>query len=69
VQIAMKKRGGKMNKNRRFVCKFHFVDWHQISFGLSIDLLSPNLEIHLPFGFIKLGWEYPLIFKNGRWQK
>ena len=28
-----------------------------ISLGVSLDLRSPNIEIHLPFGFIKIGWE------------
>jgi hypothetical protein len=41
---------------RRFIFFFWFVSWHAISLGISIDLFGPNLEVHLPFGFIKLGW-------------
>jgi len=42
--------------DRKFVCYFHFVSWWDISFGVSIDLVSPHLDIHLPFGFIRVGW-------------
>ena len=39
----------------RYVCYFHFVEWYCISLGLHLDLRTPNLEIHLPFGFIRIG--------------
>lgn len=42
--------------DRRFVAFVHFVP-ENISLGVTIDYLSPNLEIHLPFCFIKLGWQ------------
>lgn len=42
--------------DRQFECSIRFVDWWQISCGITIDLRSPNLEIHLPLIFIKLGW-------------
>lgn len=32
-----------------------FVGWTCISFGFHIDVGSPNIEIHLPFGFIRIG--------------
>lgn len=42
---------------KKFVCLWHFVGWELISIGISIDLNSPNIEIHLPFGFIRIGME------------
>ncbi len=41
---------------RHFCCFFGFIGWDNISLGLNIDLLKPNIEIHIPFGFIKIGW-------------
>ena len=40
---------------RRFVMYFFFVGWDCISFGFHICVSLPNIEIHLPFGFIKIG--------------
>ena len=48
------------NSERRgshFVCYFHFVAWDCISLGLHVCFSAPNIEIHLPFGFIRIGWE------------
>jgi len=38
------------------ICYFFFVGWWALSLGLHVDLASPNLEIHIPFGFIRIGW-------------
>lgn len=46
---------------RRSVCCLHFVDWWQISFGVSVDFRSPNFELHLPFCFFKVGWEVDIV--------
>lgn len=43
-------------RERQFVCFFNFLGLHQISLGISVDLTSPNIEIHVPFGFLKIGW-------------
>lgn len=43
--------------NRQFVCFFHFTNWGHISFGLHLHLPSPNLEIHIPFGFFRIGFQ------------
>ena len=40
---------------KRFVAYFWFIDWCNISMGISLYLSAPNIEIHLPFGFIKIG--------------
>lgn len=36
-------------------CYFWFVGWDCISFGLHVCLGAPNIEIHLPFGFLRIG--------------
>ncbi|TCD15154.1 hypothetical protein [Oricola cellulosilytica] len=40
----------------RFQCYFWFVGWWAISFGFHASLRDPNVEIHLPFGFVRIGW-------------
>lgn len=42
-------------KRKSFVIYWHFVEWSCISIGINVDVRSPNIEIHLPFGFIKIG--------------
>ena len=43
-------------KKREFVCYWWFVGWDCFSLGFHISLMSPNIEIHLPFGFFRIGW-------------
>lgn len=43
-------------RTRKFVAYFWFVDWHCLSLGLHIGLDGPHIEIHLPFGFLRIGW-------------
>ena len=40
---------------RQFVAYFHVTGWH-INLGVHFCMESPNVEIHLPFGFVRLGW-------------
>ena len=42
-------------QNKSFDFYFFFVGWEDISLGLNICLRKPNIEIHIPFGFIKVG--------------
>lgn len=42
---------------RRFVCYLWFVGWDCISLGLHVCWSQPNIEIHLPFCFIRFGWK------------
>lgn len=42
--------------NRRFVAVWHFLSAKHIQLGFHLHLTSPNIEIHLPFGFIRIGW-------------
>ena len=51
------KKQEKIKITRQFVCFFHFVSWFSVSFGFSLYFKGPNLEIHIPFGFIKIGFE------------
>lgn len=39
----------------RFVTYFWFVGWDCVSLGAHICVSKPNIEIHLPFGFIRIG--------------
>ena len=44
-------------KGRYFVAYYWFVGWWTpINIGFHLDFHSPNIEIHLPFGFIRIGW-------------
>ena len=43
------------NNEGKFVCYFYFITWEHISLGVHIHLGKPNIEIHLPFGFIRVG--------------
>ena len=42
---------------RKFVAYFWFVDWGCFSLGFHICITKPNIEIHLPFGFFRIGWD------------
>lgn len=41
---------------RQFIAYFFFVGWDCISVGFHVCLTAPNVEIHLPFGFLRIGW-------------
>jgi hypothetical protein len=41
----------------KFVCYFYFVSWKCLSVGVSVCLKPLNVELHLPFGFIRVGWD------------
>lgn len=40
---------------QRFVCYFWFVSWGSISLGLHLSLDPLNVEVHVPFGFFRIG--------------
>jgi hypothetical protein len=42
--------------SRKFACEFHFIAWTEISFGVNFGIGGPNFEIHVPFGFFRIGW-------------
>jgi len=41
---------------RRFQAFYHFVSWADLSLGINISVDGPNIEIHVPFGFFRVGW-------------
>lgn len=43
--------------HRRFVCYLHFTGMNCIQFGVHLCWISPNIEVHLPFCFIRIGWQ------------
>ncbi len=53
---AFIKRPSEIVLARKKVAYFHFVAWDCISFGLHVSLTCPNVEIHVPFGFFRIGW-------------
>jgi hypothetical protein len=46
-----------VERERRFVCRFHFVGWWAFSLGFHISVKHPNIELHVPFGLFKIGWD------------
>lgn len=45
-----------MKLKRYFVAYYYFIQFDYISLGIHFYLSGPNIEIHLPFGFIRIGW-------------
>lgn len=65
----------------RFICFFHYLGLWSWQLGLNVYARAPNLELHVPFGFFKIGWESNIDrvevedkyirtigFQHGRWQ-
>ncbi len=40
---------------KRFIAYFWHSDWWHFSLGLHIDVSIPNIEIHVPTGFFRIG--------------
>jgi len=40
---------------RRFICYYYFISWWHWSLGIHFDPYYPQIEIHLPGGFIRVG--------------
>jgi hypothetical protein len=43
---------------RRFCAYYHFVAWDCLSMGVHVAICQPNIEVHVPFGFFRIGWQY-----------
>lgn len=41
---------------RHFECFFNFLGWWHWSIGIHIDVRHPHADIHVPFGFCRIGW-------------
>ena len=44
---------------RKFFVDFHYLGWHCLSLGIHIDPRYPVVELHLPAGFLRVGWNMP----------
>ena len=52
-----------------WVAYFWFVGWDCISLGLHICMSAPNIEIHVPFGWIRIGRQPNSVLWYGKgWQ-
>jgi hypothetical protein len=43
---------------KRLKINFHFVSFYHLSLGFHVDLSIPNIEFHVPFGFLRIGITY-----------
>lgn len=39
----------------RWVAFYYLIDWHLWALGVSVDVKSPNVELHLGPGFFRIG--------------
>jgi len=46
-----------MESKKRFVA-YYYCNGCDLSLGISIHFSQPNIEIHLPFGFVRIGWTF-----------
>ncbi len=53
-------------RKKGFVCYYWFIGWWHWSLGINVYLPAPNLEIHLPFGFIRIGTQDKWMVINGK---
>jgi hypothetical protein len=54
----------------RFTAYFWFMGWDCLQLGIHVCLSLPNIEIHIPFGFIRIGREptyKPPQWRVARW--
>lgn len=51
-------------EGKRWGAYFWFVGWDCFSLGAHVCLGCPNIEIHIPFGFIRIGVTKGALFKN-----
>ena len=53
----MRKQFGWEMERRHCRWCFYFwrTQWTHISFGIHIDIRGPNVELHVPFGFVRVG--------------
>jgi hypothetical protein len=49
-----------------FECFFNFLGWWHWSVGLHVDLRHPHIDLHVPFGFGRLGWVRSSVITHAR---
>lgn len=42
--------------NKMFVAYYYFNGLDNLNLGFHVSLSQPNIEIHIPFGFFRIGW-------------
>lgn len=45
-------------ETEKFVAFFWFVGWDCVSLGVHVSIAAPNFELHVPFGFFRIGWAH-----------
>lgn len=53
---------------RKFEVMFMFIGWTDISLGVNLDTKAPRVEIHIPFGFIAVGWRKHSLGRPLNWR-
>lgn len=48
-----------MKAQRHFECFFNFLGWWQWSLGFHLDCRHPHVDVHVPGGFLRVGWYNP----------
>ncbi len=51
----------------RFACYFYFQRWSYLNLGVHVSLVDRNLELHVPFGFFRLGRVDAFPFSYNAW--
>lgn len=54
-------------KQKRFIIGYHYINLWQWSLGMHIDLQWPHLMLHVPTGFITVGWWHYGTISELRW--
>lgn len=56
----------------KFEIFYKFMGWHCLSLGIHLDWKAPRLEIHIPFAWIRIGWDKdtggPQLWEDGLYQ-
>lgn len=52
---------------RNFAGYFYFQKWSFIQIGIHLSLKPLNVELHVPFGFFRLGWIDENNFASDGW--
>lgn len=42
--------------SKQFIVLFHFIGWDHWQLGFHVCFSLPNIEIHVPAGFFRIGW-------------
>lgn len=46
-----------MKPSKKFVLMWTFIGWRDISLGFHVCLGELYFDIHIPFGWLRIGWE------------